>query len=43
MEPLGYIIDEQDDIKELQELKMELLFNGQDSKIYEESGGIRKK
>ena len=43
LEPLGYIIDEEDDIKELQELKMELLFNGQDSKVYEESGGIRKK
>lgn len=43
LEPLGQIIDEEDNIYELQELKMELLFREQEDEYSKESDGIRKK
>ena len=43
LEPLGKIIDEEDDIHELQELKMELLFREQKDKYSKESDITRKK
>lgn len=43
LEPLGQIIDEEDDISELQELKMELLFREQEDEKFKESDVIRKK
>jgi len=43
LEPLGKMIDEEDDISELQGLKMELLFGERVDEFSKESGGIRKK
>ena len=43
LEPLGQIIDDEDDIYELQELKRELLYDEQSDEYYRENGGIRKK
>jgi len=43
LEPLGQIIDEEDDIYELQELKRELLYDEQSDEYYKENGGIIKK
>lgn len=43
LEPLGQIIDEEDNISELQELKMKLLFREQEDEYSKESDDIRKK
>lgn len=43
LEPLGKIIDEEDDVYQLQELKMELLFREKDDEYSNESEVIRKK
>lgn len=43
LEPLGQIIDDEDDIYDLQELKREFLFDEQSDEYYRENGGIRKK
>ena len=43
LEPLGKIIDEEDDVYQLQELKMELLFRKKDDEYSNESDVIRKK
>lgn len=43
LEPLGNVIDEEDDIVSLQELKMELLSGDYDDISSKESSGIRKK